>query len=204
MAAPEKMRRPFPYVTFCMIGLSLATFYVPTLSELFVYDRQAVLEGEVWRIFTAPLVHFSIGHLFWNLLVVSIVGWAVETAGWGRWWIVYGVCSAVAGLVFVFFCPDMARYGGLSGLATAVVAQFCLCNLIMSEKQKKVWMGLVFLVLTKILFECHSHNAIFVSSAQMAFKVMPFAHIIGLLGAFLASFDVACKTRKSFYSAQMP
>ena len=47
-----------------IVFLAVVVTNVPRLSELLVYDRRAILNGELWRLLTAPLVHFSASHIF--------------------------------------------------------------------------------------------------------------------------------------------
>lgn len=51
-------------LTLFIVSLAITAYSFPQISSLFVYDRQAILGGELWRILTAPLVHFSASHLF--------------------------------------------------------------------------------------------------------------------------------------------
>jgi len=72
----------FPVITLSVASASLITYAVPWLTDLFIYDRQHVLGGQLWRLFTAPFVHFSASHLIWNLLVFAGAGCAIEFAGY--------------------------------------------------------------------------------------------------------------------------
>jgi membrane associated rhomboid family serine protease len=54
-----------------------------TIFEIGVMQANAVLHGQVWRLFTATYLHASLGHIFFNMLALYFFGPALERA-WGR------------------------------------------------------------------------------------------------------------------------
>jgi rhomboid family GlyGly-CTERM serine protease len=87
------------------------------------YDRQAVLEGEVWRLITGHLVHGSVRHLLMNelglLLVAALLARDYTLRGWIAIYLA-GVLAIDVG--FVFFEPQLEWYVGLSGASHGAVA----------------------------------------------------------------------------------
>ncbi|MCK4535733.1 MAG: rhombosortase [Desulfuromonadales bacterium] len=185
MARPESLVSKIPVVTLFFVCASLITYGWPYLSELLVYDRQAILEGELWRIFTAPLVHFSTSHLFWNLLVFAAAGWVAETTESRGFWIVCGFSAISPGLIFLWASPELIRYGGLSGLASGAVAYLCLCKAMTTGKHKLLWLTILVLIGVKIMIEVTTANPIFVRTGT-PFHVLPAAHFWGCVGALVA------------------
>jgi len=185
MARPESLVSKIPVVTLFFVCASLITYGWPYLSELLVYDRQAILEGELWRIFTAPLVHFSTSHLFWNLLVFAATGWVAETVEPRGFRIVCGFSAVVAGLIFLWGSPELMRYGGLSGVATGAVAYLCLYKALAADRLKFVWLIILVLIGVKIMIEVTTASPIFVR-AGTPFHVLPAAHFWGCVGALVA------------------
>ena len=47
-------------------------------ATVLLYDRGAILGGEIWRLITGPLVHFSGDHLFFNALLFAAAGFLIE------------------------------------------------------------------------------------------------------------------------------
>ena len=168
--------------TICLCSLSVVTFFVGLLSDVFVYDRQGILNGEIWRIATAALVHFSASHMAWNLVALVAVGGAVEMFGFKGLWALFGFTSIATGLFYVTCLPELAHYGGLSGFATGTVVFFCLCSLERS-KSNGIWYSILMLTLVKILFEIYSSTAAFMSTPGTTVSILPSAHIFGYLGA---------------------
>lgn len=72
------------------------------LFELGVGDTQKILRGEVWRLFTAPLLHLptgpgSVGHIVSTLLGLYFLAPALEKKWGGRWMLAFLYGSALAG-----------------------------------------------------------------------------------------------------------
>lgn len=65
-----------------------------------VMQPQAVLDGEVWRLFTATYMHASFwGHLFFNMLALYLFGPAVERVWGARKFLLVYTAAGVAGNV---------------------------------------------------------------------------------------------------------
>jgi rhomboid family GlyGly-CTERM serine protease len=171
--------RRIPWVTALVAVLALVTWIVPTLPEASVYNREAILHGEIWRLWTGNLVHFSGSHLGWNLLVVAFTGTWIEWTGFrgGRWlWLIAPPCI---GLVMLAGEPHLMRYGGLSGLAMANVVFACLSEWRSGGPQKIVWGAVLALVGVKICWEFASGDSVFAHFANGNVKVVPLSHLAG-------------------------
>ncbi|VEN72594.1 Rhombosortase [Candidatus Desulfarcum epimagneticum] len=164
-------------------GLAVMAHVFPELSDRLVYDRRAVLAGEFWRILTAPLAHFSAGHLFWNLLALVAAGLAIHQAGFKGFGPAFVFAAATPGVVFLAVCPEMERYGGLSGPATAAAAFFCLKHILETEKNQAMWLIILLLMAAKIVAEAAVDAPIFARGGETPFRPLPSAHILGSLGA---------------------
>jgi len=176
----------FPAITLSIAAASLITYLVPGLADLFVYDRYGVLDGQVWRLVTAPLVHFSASHLFWNLLVFTVAGCVTELSGYRRFEFVCLPAVVLPGLLFLAIDPDLHRYGGLSALAIAATAYLCLCRAQQTRGGRGLWIAILALLLAKILVECVIGEPIFAQSAGVFFRNLPAAHAVGVAAAAVA------------------
>jgi membrane associated rhomboid family serine protease len=70
-----------PYATLAIIAVSLVISLVLATGEVFLNDVGGVVipvDDEVWRWFTTPFVHDSLGYQFAALLAVGIFGTLVE------------------------------------------------------------------------------------------------------------------------------
>jgi rhomboid family GlyGly-CTERM serine protease len=79
------------------------------------FDRRAVERGEVWRLLTGSLVHWSFGHLVLDLGALLAVGLLCEE-GLGRRYAIILAAAFVAVALVVLVAPEVERYRGLSGV----------------------------------------------------------------------------------------
>jgi len=80
-------------------------------------SREKVLEGEVWRLVTAPMLHASPSHLYWNLTALYFVGRILEAHGKQRWMVaVFTVTAVVGGLFSLALPPDKISVGASGGI----------------------------------------------------------------------------------------
>jgi len=165
--------------------LAIVVYKVPRLSEWFVYSRQAVLGGEFWRLLSAPLVHFTAGHLFWDLVVFAAASWAIHASGFRGFWWVCGFSIVIPGLMFLLAFPELERYGGLSGLATGAVAYLCLCGAQSYRRNRPIWIAGLLLTGIKIILEVTTGTPIFAHAESLTFRVLPSAHLAGFIGALI-------------------
>ncbi len=94
----------------------------------------AVLRGEYWRLLTAVFMHFGIGHIINNMLVLYVLGDNLERAlGSVRYLLFYLICGIGANLVSLLFDwfrsvtvvsagASGAVFGVIGGLLYAVLA----------------------------------------------------------------------------------
>jgi len=75
-----------------------------------------VAQGQIWRIFTAMFLHFSITHIGLNMLSLFFVGSAVEVM-YGKWryLLIYLASGIVGGIVTFFVMPPNTLAAGASG-----------------------------------------------------------------------------------------
>ena len=120
------MPRSAPYVTYAIIGITVA-FYILQMLSTFNYGRdililygarinEAIMAGELWRFLTPALLHGSLPHIAFNMYALLSFGTGLEHHfGHGRFFLLY-VLGAFAGNVASFlFSP-----GYSVGASTAI------------------------------------------------------------------------------------
>jgi rhomboid family GlyGly-CTERM serine protease len=89
---------------------------LPDVSAL-AYDRQAILAGEIWRLWTGHWVHFSTQQLFLDISTLLLAA-AVAQREFGTLFITrtlaLGMPAISIGLLLV--APELAYYRGASGV----------------------------------------------------------------------------------------
>jgi rhomboid family GlyGly-CTERM serine protease len=115
-AKPKTMLLRVPYATSVFVLVCLALGDSPQAS-LLAFDREAIFAGEVWRLWSGHLVHFSMQQLFLDVSALLLVGAVAETAFGPRfvaWALFFGMPAISLGLLLL--APDLAYYRGASGL----------------------------------------------------------------------------------------
>ena len=68
-----------PWHTLWMVGSVFLLFvFGGSAPEALVFDRQAILQGELWRLVTSHWVHSDVEHLTWNLVAFGLLGYMLE------------------------------------------------------------------------------------------------------------------------------
>lgn len=175
-----------PFATLALAGGSVLVALFPALQRVLVLDRDAVAGGQLWRIATGSLVHFSTSHLLFDLAVVVVAGALLERRGWSLAPIVLASATAIGASV-MRLAPELARYGGLSGVACTLVALYALDCLAARGAARTA--GAIVLVLTaiKLGWELWSGAFVFVGDAGDTFRPVPLAHVVGA-GVGVAAF----------------
>lgn len=168
-------------VTLAILVTAAAAFVCPPLAAALVYDRGAILDGEIWRLVTGPLAHFTGDHLFFNALVFAAAGYLVERK---RPRLFAGLClaSALAASLFLFFLsPGIAIFGGLSGIATMAVVFLAVDEIRSGSRGAFLWSLVVALAAGKIILETVMGSPLFAAAGGIA--LVPSAHVTGALVA---------------------
>jgi rhomboid family GlyGly-CTERM serine protease len=111
------MRSHLPVVSSIIIVISLFVYLFDSLSMMLVYERDAILDGEFWRVFSGHLVHFSGLHFSFNIIALGVTGWIIEKRGYPGFGLLVLMMSFVIGVSMMALKPNMQFYGGLSGIA---------------------------------------------------------------------------------------
>ena len=174
-------------LTLVLAGVAWGSWCFPGLGAVLVFDRAAILDGEWWRLATGPLVHFSFGHLVWDVLVFVAAGWAIAWSGFPRFGWVCAWAFVAPGLLFLATTPELARYGGLSGPAMAAVAYLSLHHAVGTKVRsaRVLWLAMLGATVAKTGWEVAYGSTLFVATEGPAWRVVPAAHLVGILGALL-------------------
>lgn len=96
---------------------ALAGGYWPALWNVCVLDRDALLAGQVWRLWTGHLMHLDLPHATVNLAALGIISGCAA-----RWhllvplMLVSLLLMPLLGLALMLVRPELHWYVGLSGL----------------------------------------------------------------------------------------
>lgn len=99
------------------------------------YERQAILEGEIWRLLTAHLVHLGWRHLLLNGVGLGLI-WLLLRATWSqpRWLLIWLLTALGVSLGQLLFSPELKWVVGLSGTLHGLFAAGAIAMLWQGEK----------------------------------------------------------------------
>ncbi|MDO9091265.1 MAG: rhombosortase [Rubrivivax sp.] len=151
--------------------------------------------SEPWRAFTAAWVHWSTLHLGTNLLAAAVVGAYGLSAQVPRlmtWaWLAAWPLTHLALVVK----PDLAHYGGLSGVLHGGVAIVCLWLLVRARGGRRAVGAAVSLGLVIKLASEQPWGPALQQSPEWDIAVAPIAHSTGALAGLLCGALALALTR---------
>jgi len=174
-----------PWKTLLTIAAAVMVAQFPGWSTWLVYDRSAILAGQVWRMFTGHWVHFSSSHLCYDSVALGIAGWIIETQKLPKFGWLCLLAPWFISAALLFLAPQMEIYGGLSALATAALVYLGLCGLL--ENSSWRWVCLVVLagVAIKIGAEMLAGHMLFATTANSQITVSTASHCFGVAVALM-------------------
>jgi rhomboid family GlyGly-CTERM serine protease len=116
-----------------MLALACLAIGLTSLGPQLAFNRQGILAGEIWRLWTGHLVHFSLPQLLLDVGTLLAVGWLAERQ-WGTRFtgivMLLGMPALSASLLLA--APQLAQYRGMSGivmlLALAAATHLWSCH----------------------------------------------------------------------------
>jgi rhomboid family GlyGly-CTERM serine protease len=185
-------------VSICLV---LGSASEPVAAEL-AWSRAAILDGELWRLWTAHLVHFSTSHACADILALFAAGLLAERlAGSRRLALALAGGAALLSLGLLALAPGLQEYRGASAL---VVLSAVLGGALAWKRHpaSRTMFGCAALAFaSKLLWEACAHTAAF-TDLPAGVAVAWQAHLLGaLLGGCAA---VSCLLERNVTSARPP
>ncbi len=164
-----------------------------TLGRPVEYDRAAIGGGQLWRLMTGHLAHWSTDHLLWDAAVFAAVGSLFECRHGGRrFLVVVGGAALFISLGLWMMRPDVAWFRGLSGIDCAVVVAYATSATraaMARGAHKQAIFGCILLLGygAKLSWEVATGGTLFVESGPAAFVSLPLTHAIGGLWGLITA-----------------
>jgi rhomboid family GlyGly-CTERM serine protease len=181
-------------VALLLVLPALVVALNPALGEALQFQREAVADGEWWRIITCHWTHWSMDHLIWDAFpfaLLVLLAWRISPR---RMLWTLGLSAVLIPVGAWIFYPQVLTYRGLSGLDSALFLLVAL-DLCRSATRDRQWVTVVLVAallagfMAKVLFEVITGTTLFADSAF--FVPLPLAHLIGAqCGALAAARDL--------------
>ena len=153
------------------------------LRELGRYQRDAIENGEYWRLVSGHLVHLSLGHLWPNVAALVIIGALFDGVFRNAdWWRATVASAAAIDIGLYALDRGVLWYVGLSGVLHGVVAAGALALLLRRQPLGAV---LAIGLSGKLIFEQVMGPVPF-TAASVGGPVVVAAHLYGAAGGALA------------------
>lgn len=86
-------------------------------TDLFVYQRQLISQGELWRLLTGHFLHTNGYHLLLNIAALIML-WLLHGQFYNQknYTLLLLICALTTSLGLYYFSPNLQQYVGLSGI----------------------------------------------------------------------------------------
>ncbi|MCH4035060.1 MAG: rhomboid family intramembrane serine protease [Lachnospiraceae bacterium] len=184
------MQKRIPVVTYILIGINAAVFFLETLmggSENLqvalsfgaLYTPLVTEYGQLWRLFTAMFLHFGIQHLGSNMISLWAIGPYAETFfGKARYLLLYlvsGICGNLLTVAVELHTGSYALSAGASGAICGLLSVFLIFAL-MPQTRRAFPLPRVLAAIALVLLPGLTDQSISMTD-----------HLGGLIGGFLLS-----------------
>jgi len=191
--ASAAARADLPLASAALALACLALACAPSaLIEFMAYDRPATLAGQVWRLWSGHLVHYSMRHALADAGVLFLIGTVLEPL-LGTWRLAFTLAwgAPLISLTLLLWLPEMRQYRGASGL-DMMMAAMALIVLWRGGGLARPWLAcLGGLLVLKIACEALGISPGFASLPEDVVVAWP-AHLSGAACGFLS---LLCRNR---------
>ena len=178
----QRLRNWSAVLTILVVCLALAAGG-DELRELGRYQRDALENGQYWRLVSGHLVHLSFGHLWPNLVALVIIGALFDgVLRNADWWRVSFAATAAIDLGLYLLEPGVTWYVGLSGVLHGLVAAGALA---LCLDRQMLGVVLAIGLGAKLSFE-QVAGPVPLTAESVGGPVVVAAHLYGAAGGLLA------------------
>lgn len=174
-----------PWATFIAVVAAIVIFFWPAAALVLEWDRLQILSGQWWRIVTGNWVHLARSQLWWNLAVLLPAGIWAELVQPARARVLYLTAPLIVGGALFSLEPQLVRFGGLSGVATAFVVFLAVAQLQRSDSDRWFWRTVLALVALKIIAEVLLASRVLSHYSDPAVRSVALSHLAGVVAGVI-------------------
>lgn len=177
----------FPWLTVTLAALCMAVSLAD--GRALEYERARVEAGEVWRLLTGQMAHWTARMAAFDLGMLLGLGIWLEVRGDRR---ILGASLALGAVLTAVavhaLSPELLAYRGSSGVASTL---FVLAALRVADSPdpwpRALAVAAVALFLAKAAFESLAGQTLFAGPLPEGVRVVPLVHLLGGCGGLAAS-----------------
>jgi rhomboid family GlyGly-CTERM serine protease len=180
-------------IAFCGVLLAAGLMFCEPVARWLQYDHAAIANGQIWRLGTCHLTHWTATHALWSILTFAGLCVVCEERSRRRsGGVVAGSALLISVSIFILR-PDVPTYRGLSGIDSALFCLLAMMILRRSEGEttrfrRAVQRSIAIIALAgfagKLSYEMIVGQALFAQSAGELVP-LPLAHLIGSAIGFI-------------------
>lgn len=171
-------------VPLLVLFISLISFlFDSSLSELLVYQRSLVTQGEIWRVFSGHFFHTNGFHFLLNAAAVVML-WALHGHFYTikSYLIVFMVSAIICSIGIHWFSLDIEQYVGLSGVLHGIFIWGAIEDIKAKERTGYLLLLGVILKIAHEQYNGASEDVSDLIGANVAIN----AHLWGAIGGVIA------------------
>ena len=155
MTLPVDWRARIPRVFLALGALALVIQLNPAWREALIYNRHAIGQGEVWRMWTGHWVHFGWPHFVVDAGLFLILGWMLERPHRRAALTALVLMPLFVSAGILVFDPAMERYAGLSALNLGLLIYLALQGW-QRDWRDWFWPAVLVIYVAEVIFEIMS------------------------------------------------
>ena len=170
-----------PWLGLALVALLI--YLIPGAASVLEWRREAIADGQLWRLISGHWTHYTPGHLGWDAAALVVLGTALAGRDRRRLVATLVLAQLVIAVGIWWWHPELTRYRGLSGIDAAL---FCYLATDLSRRTRNpTAAALILLFWAKVGYEAWTGNCLFVT--QQGFVSLPSAHLLGGLTGMIAA-----------------
>lgn len=179
----------------CLV--TLLHFSGPAVFEVLIFDKSAIMRGEIWRFISGHFVHCNLDHLFWDVFAFTILGAVIEINSPKHFLPSLIVSCAAVSSWLLLAETKFSTYCGLSGALNGLLVLAAMIKL--KSTGNGIFVLLLAGTLAKIFYEITFGRTLFTSlSSQAIFG----AHAVGFAAGIIYVWGLSLKGRQLFQLAK--